>query len=197
MNASTNNVITTISNGSTLGNGSNVNIRANSPFAGTKSVYMVLSGRSSATRTENQAPYALFGDVGGNFNAGNLPSGSYSITATAYSGARRGGTVLGTTTINFSVGTASSIAPQLQTLKAYPNPVQSDKVFISLPKSTTGKVYYSIFNASGVELDRGSSFTNGKQMEVQLNNYTTSNGGVYYIRVQTQEETYTIPLVKR
>lgn len=35
--------------------------------------------------TDNDAPYAAFGDVGGDFNAVNLPPGSYVLTAVPYS----------------------------------------------------------------------------------------------------------------
>jgi len=195
INSSNNQVISSINNGSNLTRESNVNVRANAP-SGTKSVYFVLSGASNTTRTENKAPYALFGDNNGNYRNGSLPAGSYSLTATAYAGSSRTGTVLGTTKIDFTVN-GGSIQSPVPTPKAYPNPVVSDRVYVSLPNKVSGKVYYAIFNSLGVEVDRGSGFANGKEMEVPFKGYTTSNSGVYYVRILAEEEIYTIPLIRK
>ena len=54
--------------------------------------------------TENVAPYALFGDVNGDYISGFLANGSYTLRATAYSGSNGSGTNLGSTSINFTVG---------------------------------------------------------------------------------------------
>jgi hypothetical protein len=96
--------IFTLNNGSNVTSGSNVNIRAVSPFANTASVYFELQGASSQTATENVAPYALFGDVNGDYFSGFLANGSYTLRATAYSGSNGSGTNLGSTSINFTVG---------------------------------------------------------------------------------------------
>ena len=76
------------------------------------SVSLTLTGaRTVGPKTENLLPYSLYGDnaTGPNsaLNGENLPAGSYTLTATAYSQARLGGNQLGTLTISFTVtGTA-------------------------------------------------------------------------------------------
>ncbi len=62
------------------------NIRANTTNS-TKSVVFYLNGKLIAT--ENIRPFALFGDNNGNYTAGRLKPGYYSLTAVAYS--RTGG----------------------------------------------------------------------------------------------------------
>jgi hypothetical protein len=71
-----------------------LNIRAN--VNGTVgSVRFVLSGAESATQTESTAPYALKGDTAGNYNAWTPAVGSYSLTATPYTGSGATGSVAG------------------------------------------------------------------------------------------------------
>jgi uncharacterized protein YjdB len=88
INANTNSVITNLTGNEVISVGSLPTTALNIEALATEdagSVRLVLSGRRSVTRIESVAPYALFGDSGGNFEAGNLPVGSYAITATAYS----------------------------------------------------------------------------------------------------------------
>ena len=61
-----------------------LNIRANTSGS-VGSVHFTLSGPVTAEYTENQAPWYLFGDVGKR-GARDFPAGSYSITATPYTG---------------------------------------------------------------------------------------------------------------
>lgn len=56
------------------------------------SVAFEMSGAQAVTRTENVAPYALFGDTNGNYSAWNPPLGSYTLTITPWSGASASGT---------------------------------------------------------------------------------------------------------
>lgn len=108
VNSTTNQDISSLTTGGNITNGNNINIRAVSSFSNTASVYFVVQGPTSRTFTENVAPYALFGDINGNYSAGSLANGSYSLTTTAYTGSNRTGTNLGSTTINFTVGTGAS-----------------------------------------------------------------------------------------
>ncbi|MHC2993385.1 hypothetical protein OB13_18070, partial [Pontibacter sp. HJ8] len=58
------------------------------------------------TYTDNAAPYALFGDDGnGNYYFGNatLPTGSYTLTATPYSGSNASGTAGAPVTLGFTI----------------------------------------------------------------------------------------------
>ena len=55
-------------------------------------------------KCESTAPYALFGDSGGNFNSWTPTGGSYTVDANAYSGAcGNKGSLLADTTIGFFV----------------------------------------------------------------------------------------------
>ena len=68
------------------------------------SVYLELSGAKSESRTENVAPYSLYGDGGADaLTGGTLPVGSYDLEATAYSEKNRGGDELGILSVSFIV----------------------------------------------------------------------------------------------
>ena len=72
------------------------------------SVRLELSGTKSVTRTENLAPYSLYGDGGEDDLHGQaLPAGSYTLTATAYAERNLGGDELGTLEVSFTVTPAS------------------------------------------------------------------------------------------
>ena len=64
-------------------------------------VVLALSGAKDVNRPEKHSPYSLYGDSGeDNLNGGNLPVGSYTLTATAH---RANGDVLGTLEVSFTV----------------------------------------------------------------------------------------------
>ena len=66
-----------------------------------RKVELALSGAEDKGKTEWEPPYSLYGDSGGdNLNGGNLPVGSYTLTATAYDA---NGNVSGTLTVSFTV----------------------------------------------------------------------------------------------
>ena len=66
---------------------------------------------SEGTRTENQAPFTLFGDSNGNFFGQIFPAGNFTIEATAYSASGGNGSVLGVAQADYSVIGASAPAP--------------------------------------------------------------------------------------
>ena len=78
-----------------------LNIRVNQLDEVAISVDFVLTGPINRTWTENVTPYALFGDINGNYNGVKLPLGNYHLEATAYLSEYR----INGTGINFSVGT--------------------------------------------------------------------------------------------
>ena len=71
------------------------------------SVQLGLSGTKTVTRTENFAPYSLYGDSnqGGasDLYGEALPAGSYTLRVTAYAGSNLGGDVLGVLEISFTI----------------------------------------------------------------------------------------------
>ena len=76
------------------------------------SVRLQLSGAKTVDRTENWAPYTLYGDQGdSDLNGESLPVGSYTLTATAYSEGRLGGDEIGTLTVSFTVVAATTNIP--------------------------------------------------------------------------------------
>ena len=76
------------------------------------SVSLELSGAKTVSRTENVAPYSLYGDGGaGALDGGSLPAGSYTLTATAYAERNLGGDELGTLEVSFTIARANS-APE-------------------------------------------------------------------------------------
>lgn len=68
-----------------------------------ESVLLQLSGNQTNTRTENVAPYAVFGDNNGDFFGMELGIGTYGITATPYSQNGLGGNTGTALTVNFSI----------------------------------------------------------------------------------------------
>ncbi|MBX0332359.1 polysaccharide lyase [Pontibacter sp. HSC-14F20] len=74
--------------------------------SGVGSVKFELKGAMNRSYTDNAAPHALFGDDGrGNYYYGNLtmPAGTYTLTATPYSGSNGSGTAGTPVTYSFTV----------------------------------------------------------------------------------------------
>ncbi|MDH3698852.1 MAG: T9SS type A sorting domain-containing protein, partial [Flavobacteriaceae bacterium] len=106
--------------------GTNLAIRANTNPSVVGSVFLQISGPVNASRTENVVVYALFGNSGSNYFGQLFPVGSYTMTATAYSGFGLSGTNLGSLTIQFDVvngGAKQAIGP-LESVSLYPNPTK-------------------------------------------------------------------------
>ncbi|MDH3795868.1 MAG: PKD domain-containing protein, partial [Flavobacteriaceae bacterium] len=83
--------------------GTNMTVRANTNPTVVGSVFLQISGPVNASRTENVVVYALFGNSGSDYFGQPFPLGSYTMTATAYSGFGLSGTDLGTLTIQFDI----------------------------------------------------------------------------------------------
>ncbi|MGV3556543.1 NHL domain-containing protein [Larkinella arboricola] len=117
INADTEKEIKLLSEGETINLASlptrNLNFRMNTSPATVGSVKMVLSGAYNQTRTETDAPFALFGDNQGNYNAWTPVSGSYNLTATPYTGPGGSGSVVTSYSLNFKVTNQPSAVPQV------------------------------------------------------------------------------------
>lgn len=197
INASTNNTISTLTNGTNINsiNAQGINIRANVSSSQVKSVVFSLTGARSTNRTEGLAPYALFGDIGSNYIAENLSNGSYSLTAYAYSGGSGSGQLLSQATVNFTVGSITN-----KTSVAFPNPIQSDgKVSLRLPEGAKGIFNYIITNSAGVPLEQGKFNTQPevREVELELLNVGRQAPGVYYLNLMSLDSKQTIPLIKK
>ncbi len=80
--------------------GTNLNVRANISPQTVGSVVFNLNG---VTYLENSFLYAMYGNVGSNYNNGTLAPGSYTLTVTPFSQSGGGGTAGQATTISFTV----------------------------------------------------------------------------------------------
>ncbi|KAA1259866.1 G8 domain protein [Rubripirellula obstinata] len=79
-----------------------VNVRATTNIAA-GSIGFALSGPLSHNQTESIAPYALFGDQQGDFNAEVLPVGQYTLIVTPYPSPGLNGTPGTPVTVNFEI----------------------------------------------------------------------------------------------
>ena len=82
-----------------------VNIRADVPASrrDVGSVRLELGGTVASSRTEDERPFALFGDRGGNLAVGWLPNGTYTLTATPWTERGAQGAARAATTVGFTV----------------------------------------------------------------------------------------------
>ncbi|RAK00572.1 putative secreted protein (Por secretion system target) [Larkinella arboricola] len=133
----------------------NLNIRVNTNPTTVGSVKMVLSGQQKRTQTETGAPYALFGDSNGNYNNWTPTVGTYSLTATPYSGASGTGTAGTALTISFRVinqaGTAKiGVEADAEELPVvyYPNPFQNSFT-LKVPTRREGPLPVRLYDGYG------------------------------------------------
>jgi N-acetylneuraminic acid mutarotase len=95
-----------INNGAVINSGSlpttHLNVRANTTPGVVGSVRFGLDGKSNA-HVESTAPYALFGDSGGNYNAGMFSTGQHTLSGTPFTGSGAKGTAGTTLTISFTM----------------------------------------------------------------------------------------------
>ena len=108
VDAGTNGDLMALADGSTVELGellaSSYGIRAEmSAGAAPGSVRLALTGAKTVTRTDDAAPWSLYGDGAGRVNGGSLPPGSYTLTATAYADSGGRGAELGSLEVSFTV----------------------------------------------------------------------------------------------
>lgn len=94
-----------------VGQASKFNIRATT-FGGNqiKGVSLSMNGPVHKARTEEMAPYALFGDRNGNYNGTAFPSGTYTVTAFAFNW---NGDVSRNYTMTFDTGSTQTVSSAL------------------------------------------------------------------------------------
>ena len=145
----------TLANGlqvsSSMTQGKGLNVRAGTNPAVVGSVHLTLDGPVTVSRTENGAPYALFGDVGGNYVPVALPLGTYTLSAVAYSGANRGGTVLESSSLTFSIVAINKSKELL-------SEVNMDDLYLD-------KTHVTEINQKKYSLNRGSIYPNPATLE--------------------------------
>jgi len=212
INAATDQPIRTLTSGSeiNLATIKSLNIRANTSPGTVGSVKLVLSGKQTRTTTENEAPYALFGDKSGNYNNWTPAVGSYTLKATPYTAANGSGTAGTALTINFTVinkatATVNNVlltdemeqTNTLLHLAAYPMPTPFGHIQVKLNKEISGNLTYLLVSATGAKLASGNfslaqpssvvPFDFSRQMKVT---------GVYYLRLEGEKIKANIKLMR-
>jgi hypothetical protein len=209
-----------ISQNQTLG--LRLNIRANTNTSEVGSVHFTIFGPLNRSVTENQAPYALFGDKNGNYNGRNLPIGNYILTATPYSQSNRKGTKGSTKTIAFSITSeafrmdetktesnksddpaadASVIErePQVRDIptvtRIYPNPV-SDLINIELSVRGEERVEVSIYDLKGIRLFNQEFESENGKLVLDISNLRLKPG-LFVLLVNTNGYPQTFKFMKK
>ncbi|MFK7942189.1 MAG: malectin domain-containing carbohydrate-binding protein, partial [Paracoccaceae bacterium] len=136
-----------------LGSGVNIEVTADQAVG---SVVFYLDG--VAVRTESVAPYAMFGDQGGDFGEGDLTEGAHTLTVEFFSGGGGSGASVGTETISFVVGEAEGrpTDPVDGTPNDLGDPV--DDIPAGSDDDTTGGFVFAL-NAGGAEFTSSSGIT--------------------------------------
>lgn len=172
-----------------------INIKVNAPSQTKRVGYeLYRNGTRIAVGIEEFAPYAVFGDVNGNYFAETLRSGSYRLVAAAYSSATNSNSVIERKVIRFTVGSSSGKSAFL-----FPNPVSTDgKVSVRLPEGASGKYEYSVTNSLGVQVEKGTFDAASSQRDVELSlpNIGRQVQGVYYMTLRSSGAKETIPLIR-
>jgi PKD repeat protein len=173
------------------------------------SVVFRLRGSATVNQTENVAPYALFGDVDGDFNAwGNVKVGTYELTATPYPLARGRGLAGRSLTQIFEVvdsgsgmmaaGLNAGFAPVsfngLDRMVVYPNPAR--QLFtLEMPDNARPLKAVRVFDMVGRLHFEETTADNllGLKLDFPVGQLSP---GVYLIRAETDGGAYTFRIVK-
>ena len=108
-----------------------------------ESLRMELRGPVSATRTENFAPYSLFGDTSGDYKGKNFVVGNYQLLVTPYSEDNTSGNSGTTISLNFSITVG-----YYNQMKIAENPVIANNVKLSFDQKVEA-LSASIFDQTG------------------------------------------------
>ena len=143
------------------------------------SVALSLSGAKTVSRTENLAPYALWGDdMQGTFYGETLPAGTYTLSATAHAERRATGTVLGTLSVTFEVLAPAQLS--VADARAQEGTDANLDFAVTLDRESTGEVTVDYATADGTA-------TAGSD-------YTATSGNLTFAAGET-EKTVSVPVL--
>lgn len=179
--------------------GGSFNIMANVNLGDIESVGIVITdqnGNPVFGQMENDAPYALFGNYGNDFDPGTLPAGMYTISAVAFTENNGQGTASPITSVDFIVVDAAASANGnggLSSIKAvagrdinlYPNPANF-AVYADLHEFTGEAVKLSVMNEIGqIVLMKEVDEVSSEHVMINLsgNRFTE---GVYLLQMTTE-----------
>jgi hypothetical protein len=160
--------------------GLRLNVRAETDPAIVGSVFMRLTGAVNASRTENEAPYALFGDKNGNYSGRMLPTGNYTMYSIPFTQSSRRGTAGDPLTVNFSIVgsvvpvTGITVSPSTATVEVGNN-VQLTAT-VSPSNATNKAVTWSSSNGSVASVNSDGLVT-GNAVGQAVITATTEDGG--------------------
>ena len=151
-----------------------LNVRAEvAPGAKIGSVRMELSGHRTSSRTEGIAPYALFGDRGGQA----FPAGTYTVTATPYPELSLGGTPRPARSVTFTVVSGDGGAPSVTVTSAAEGPVSGEfAVTVRFSEPVTGFRMSELAVTNG-RATRMASLTDGTGHAAEHEVYVTPDPG--------------------
>ncbi|RYY95109.1 MAG: T9SS type A sorting domain-containing protein, partial [Chitinophagaceae bacterium] len=165
----------------------------------------------SKTATESGAPYALYGDNAGNYNAWTPALGSYTLKGTPYTGSGGSGTAGSFLSVGFTVvnntaaattarsreGAAGTEARRVGGLQvtAYPNPTPG-RISLRFSEPVDGSISYSLYAANGKRLlaARQALPQPVREVGIDLGAYGLANG-VYYLAVESRQRRRTLRIV--
>jgi hypothetical protein len=154
-------------------------------------VTLKLQGPVKYTRTEKAFPYALFGDIEGDYGGRALPAGKYTLTATPFN-QRKQGIAL---TVSFEVTEPlkiSRLAPESDSLQVAIYPVPTSDVLQILHEGKTDQVQLML-------LDFGGNILLHQPLGQQPVDQLKKSGlrkGIYYLKIISPEEVQVFRVVK-
>ncbi len=203
INPSTNKRVRELQDGITIAN-QNWNVEAVTNPGQVGSVVFDLNGEKNF-RTENVVPYALVGDVKGQFGGTSLQTGKNTIVATPYKKGNGNGEVGEPMKVTFTVGnnarvanvgadkTDSSISADelyadFKVARVYPNPVAEELTLEYTGVHEEGSLAFSLISRLGVEhkLGEDAYYIDGSTVKVNMTGQNLS-AGVYILKVENQQ----------
>ncbi len=167
----------------------------------TSAIGSVTFSLNNTNRTENVAPYSVFGDNGGNFNGGTFPIGDNYIEAKAYSGSNGTGSYLNGIYVPFRVRASRNARLAADYYEAgaqvaiVPNP-SADRFAIRIEAAVNEHTSVEVFNASGLSISKLYDGP-GQNMELQWDAAQVP-AGVYFCHVRSNNavKTYKLMVVR-
>ncbi|SOD90460.1 T9SS type A sorting domain-containing protein [Spirosoma fluviale] len=183
-----------------------LNIRALTEPADLGSVVFSLSGRQSYQQVENVAPFALFTDNGGDYAGWTPELGSYSLTATPYSGFGGTGATGTSLTVHFTVinsgaarlasdGIGKPLTEGWQ-VRVLGNPVTGNEVVVEVRGAQGESLRYELLDGSGRSVQTHPIKQAG-WLEHQTLNLGSQGAGLLFLRVSTPTHSQTVKILKQ
>ncbi|VGO16669.1 hypothetical protein PDESU_05260 [Pontiella desulfatans] len=170
----------------------NLNIRANTDPDPVGSVVLNLSGAETHTQTETVQPYALKGDTSGDYDAWTPSVGSYSLTATPYTGSGASGTAGIALTIHFSVTDSGGTTPVAEGVY-----LEEGGLVIMEMENTESpldlweeKTALSGYSGTGYLKFDGNTYESGPATSPLEYQFKINQGGLYYLHLHCAKETH-------